>query len=79
VEVVELACEELVSVLVVVVDELAEVVVLLVVLAELELVVDVAVDDVDVWTLDVVEVVVVEEVTADEDQENVVVLKIVGP
>ena len=79
-EVVELTCEELDCVLVNELDELAEVVVVLVVLVLVELVV-VLVEDVDVVeveTLDVVEVEVV-EVTADEDQENVAVLKIGGP
>jgi len=66
---------------VVVLDDVAEDVVLLVVLAlvELMLVLVEDVEDVSVVALDEVEVVVVEEVRADEDQENVVVLKIGGP
>ena len=62
-------------------DDVAEDVVLLVVLAlvELMLVLVEDVEDVSVVALDEVEVVVVEEVRADEDQENVVVLKIGGP
>jgi len=81
VEVVEFDCEELACELVVVLGELVDDVALLVVpvLVELTLVLVEVVEDVSVVTLDVVEVVVVEEVTADEDQENVVVLKMGGP
>ena len=81
VEVVELDCEELACELVVVLGKLVDDVALLVVLVlvELMLVLVEVVEDVSVVTLDVVEVVVVEEVTADEDQENVVVLKMGGP
>jgi len=77
VAVVELVAEELEVVLVVVLDELLEVA-MLVVLLELPLAL--VAEDVDVvMELDVVEVVVVEEDVGDEDQENVVVLKMTGP
>jgi len=83
VEDVELTCEEVVWILVVVLDDVVDNVVelSLVLLVELvdTLVVEVDAEMLDVEVIVVEEVVVVEVAVADDDQENVVVLKMTGP